>query len=224
MNYYREKYLQLQLDTLPVARDLATYATIQQILLPFVKRDDQADIVAGDIPLSTYLSTNTPLVSEYLESAKTLSKRSTEVKNDWDNAINVVKMKINKCDQKIDKWQQSIDELTEEQKNMTMFACLAAFCAFLPAAGMLAALSVAGALGGTVAWQAIEVHKIIKAINELKAAVRNVKNTKAKLEALLTPMQEIAQSLSTARVIPAAMIQWEVVQINVQEYINTVSK
>ncbi|KAF8316526.1 hypothetical protein F5887DRAFT_1227143 [Amanita rubescens] len=221
MNYYREKYLQLQLDTLPVARDLATYATIQQILLPFVKRDDQADIMAGDIPPSIYLSTNTPLVSEYLESVKTLSERSTEVKNDWDNAIN---MKINECDQKIDKWQQSIDELTEEQKNMTMFACFAAFCAFLPAAGMLAALSVAGALGGTVVWQAIEVHKIIKAINELKAAVRNVKNTKAKLEALLTPMQEIAQSLSTARVIPAAMIQWEVVQINVQEYINTVSK
>ncbi|KAF8341758.1 hypothetical protein F5887DRAFT_919094 [Amanita rubescens] len=153
MNYYREKYLRLQLDTLPVARDLATYATIQQILLPFVKRDDQADIVAEIF--------RCPPTSQ-------LTRPCTEVKNDWDNAINVVKMKINECDQKIDKWQQSIDELTEEQKNMTMFACLAAFCAFLPAAGMLAALSVAGALGGTVAWQAIEVHKITEAINELQ--------------------------------------------------------
>ncbi|KAF8351328.1 hypothetical protein F5887DRAFT_1069053 [Amanita rubescens] len=36
-----------------------------------------------------------------------LSKRSTEVKNDWDN---FVKMKVNECDQKIDKWQQSISQ------------------------------------------------------------------------------------------------------------------
>ena len=76
MNYYRGKYLKLQQDTLPVARDLASYAVLQQTLLPFVKRDDQANISAGEIPLSTYLATNTPLVSGYLESANALSKRS----------------------------------------------------------------------------------------------------------------------------------------------------
>ena len=76
MNYYREKYLQLQLDTLPVARDLAAYAVLQQILLPSVKRDDLADLAAGEIPLSIYLDTNTPLVSEYLEAATALSARS----------------------------------------------------------------------------------------------------------------------------------------------------
>ncbi len=76
MNYYREKYLQLQLDTLPVARDLAAYAVLQQTLLPFVKRDDQANPAAGDIPLSIYLETNTPLVSGYVQSATALSKRS----------------------------------------------------------------------------------------------------------------------------------------------------
>jgi len=75
------------------------------------------------------------------------------VKNDWDNAVNLVRMKINECDQNIIKWQESIDQLTEEQKKMTMYACLAAFGAFLaftaavflPGVGMLAAL----ALGGT---------------------------------------------------------------------------
>jgi len=76
MNYYREKYLKLQLDTLPVARDLAAYAVLQETLLPYVKRDDQANVLAGDIPLSTYLATNTPLVSGYLEAATALSKRS----------------------------------------------------------------------------------------------------------------------------------------------------
>jgi|SRR6266550_5978786 len=76
MNYYREKYLRLQLDTLPVARNLATYAIIQQTLLPFVKRDDQANPAAGDLGLSVFLDTNTPLVSEYLEAATKLSERS----------------------------------------------------------------------------------------------------------------------------------------------------
>ncbi len=76
MNYYREKYLELQLDTLPVARNLAAYAVLQQTLLPFVKRDDQANIAAGEIPLTDYLGLNTPLVSEYLEAATKLSERS----------------------------------------------------------------------------------------------------------------------------------------------------
>jgi len=263
MNYYREKYLKLQQDTLPVARDLAAYAMLQQILLPSVKRDDQADVAAGDISLSTFLATNTPLVSEYVESANALSKRSTEVKNDWDNAINLVKMKINECDQNIDSWQQSIDQLTEEQKKMSMYGCLAAFgaflcftaSAFLPGIGMLAALAVGAALGGIAVWQAIQAGKITESINDLKAAVRNAQDTKAKLEALLTPMQEIAQNLSKVSLIwsdiatalakldlfykvlngptgpdtldlvkPKAIIQWEVVNSNVQEYINTVAK
>jgi hypothetical protein len=76
MNYYREKYLKLQQDTLPVVRDLAAYAILQQNLLPFLKRDDQVNVSAGDIPLSNYLATTTSLLSGYLESAKALSKRS----------------------------------------------------------------------------------------------------------------------------------------------------
>jgi hypothetical protein len=76
MNYYREKYLELQLDTLPVARDLIAYSVLQQTLLPFVKRDDQANIGAGEIKLSVFLDTNSPLVSEYLATATELSRRS----------------------------------------------------------------------------------------------------------------------------------------------------
>ena len=79
-------------------------------------------------------------------------RNSTEVKNDWDNAINLVRMKINECDENIDKWQQSINDLTEQQKKMTMYSILAAFGAFLaftaavflPGVGMLAALAIGG--------------------------------------------------------------------------------
>jgi prefoldin subunit 5 len=185
------------------------------------------------------------------------------VKNDWDNAINLVKMKINECDQNINSWQQSIDQLTEEQKKMTMYSILAAFGAFLaftaavflPGVGMLAALAVGAALGGIAVWQAIEANKITESINDLKAAVRNAQDTRAKLEALLTPMQEIAQNLSQVSLIwsdiataltkldafykvlngptgpaildlvkPQVIIQWGVVNTNVQNYINTVAK
>jgi len=74
------------------------------------------------------------------------------VKNDWDNAINLVQMKINECDQNIVKFQQSVDQLTEEQKKMRMngilglFGAFIAFAAavFLPGIGMLAALGPAG--------------------------------------------------------------------------------
>ncbi|KAF8686119.1 hypothetical protein AX14_003950 [Amanita brunnescens Koide BX004] len=209
MNYYREKYLKLQQDTLPVARALAGYAVLQQTLLPFVKRDDQANVAAGDIKMSTFLETNTPVVAGYLESSAALSKRSTEVKNDWDNAINLVKMKINECDQNIKSWGDSIDQLTEEQKKLTLYACLAAFGAFLaftaavflPGIGMLAALAVGAALGATAVYLAIQASKITEAINDLKGAVANARDAKAKLEALLPPMLEISQNLSSVSVI-----------------------
>ncbi|KAF8326917.1 hypothetical protein F5887DRAFT_1288843 [Amanita rubescens] len=187
----------------------AAYAVLQQTLLPFVKRDDQANTAAGDISLSMYLATNTPLVSEYVKSATELSKRSTEVKNDWDNAINLVKMKINECDFNIGKWQRSIDDLTEEQKNMTMHACLFAFGAFLaftaavflPGVGMLLALAVGAVLGGLAVREAIGSSQITEAINDLKASIQVAQETKRKLEALLTPMQEIAQNLSKVSLI-----------------------
>ena len=76
MNYYRERYLKLQQDTLPVVQALATYAVLQQTLLPFVMRDDQANEAAGDIKMSTFLNTNTSMVAGYLESSAALSKRS----------------------------------------------------------------------------------------------------------------------------------------------------
>jgi hypothetical protein len=79
-------------------------------------------------------------------------RNSTEVKNDWDNAINLVKMKINECDQNITNLNQSIADLTEQQKKMIMNAVLGflgvfiAFTAavFIPGVGLLAALGVAG--------------------------------------------------------------------------------
>ena len=74
------------------------------------------------------------------------------MKNDWDNAINLVMMKINECNDNIDKFQKSIDDLTEAQKKMILnvilgfFGAFLAFTAavFLPGVGMLAALGIAG--------------------------------------------------------------------------------
>jgi len=74
MNYYRNEYLKLQLDTLPVARDLRAYAELQTALLPFVVPD--ADAQGTDFPMSVFLATNAPLVTENLKKAEALSMRS----------------------------------------------------------------------------------------------------------------------------------------------------
>lgn len=74
MNIYRQKYLKLQLDTLPVARNLRAYTELQTTLLPSVVPDAQAQ--GTDIPMSLFLATHTPVVEEYLEKATKLSERS----------------------------------------------------------------------------------------------------------------------------------------------------
>jgi len=134
---------------------------------------------------------------------------STEVKNEWDNVINLVKKLIAECDQNIKTWSDSVDELTEQQKNMTLYACLAAFGAFLaftaavflPGVGMLVALGAGAALGGIAVWQAISASKITVAINDLKAAIGNAENTKGHLEDLLPFVSDISASLSSVSLI-----------------------
>lgn len=74
MNYYRNQYIQLQLETLPVARDLGAYASLQKALLPLVVPDALATV--ADIPMTVFLETNTPVVAQYKESATALSNRS----------------------------------------------------------------------------------------------------------------------------------------------------
>ncbi len=74
MNYYRNDYLKLQQDTLPVARDLGSYAALQAALLPLVVPDEQAQ--GTDIAMSVFLATNLPVVADYKEKANELSKRS----------------------------------------------------------------------------------------------------------------------------------------------------
>jgi len=74
MNFYRNEYLKLQQDTLPVARDLNAYAGLQAVLLPLVVPDAQAQ--AADLAMSVFLATNAPLVTDYKITAMALSNRS----------------------------------------------------------------------------------------------------------------------------------------------------
>lgn len=74
MNYYRNDYLKLQQDTLPVARDLGSYAALQTALLPLVVPD--ASATGTDISMSAFLATNVPVVAEYKVKATALSDRS----------------------------------------------------------------------------------------------------------------------------------------------------
>ncbi|EGO29888.1 hypothetical protein SERLADRAFT_413192 [Serpula lacrymans var. lacrymans S7.9] len=251
INYYREKYLQLQLDTLPVARDLGAYSTLQQTLLPYVVPDNQ--VKPGDIAMSIYLATNTPLVSEYLVSANELSKRSTQVKNDWDNAINLVKRVIAECDQNIESLNNSINDLTEQQKNATLNAFLYALGAFL---AFTAAVFLPGiaALGGMMVWQAIQAAQLTVAINDLRSALHTTESIRDQLFDILPIMDGISLSLSRVSLVwsdittalttldgfylvlngatgplilaalkPGVINNWKLVSEGVEKYIETVS-
>ncbi|KJA22823.1 hypothetical protein HYPSUDRAFT_138659 [Hypholoma sublateritium FD-334 SS-4] len=204
MTYYRNEYLKLQLDTLPVVRDLAAYAEVQTTLLPLVVPDAQAQ--ETDIAMSVFLAANLPAVAEYKDKATALSDRSTRIKNDWENVVNLVHKSIAECDQNITTFNNSINDFTDKQKKMTLYACLAAFGAFLaftaavflPGVGMLVALA---ALGGLAVYEAISAAKITIAINDLRAAVANAENTKRKLQDLLPLVTGIAASLSSISLI-----------------------
>ncbi|KJA22828.1 hypothetical protein HYPSUDRAFT_185891 [Hypholoma sublateritium FD-334 SS-4] len=207
MNYYRNDYLKLQQDTLPVARDLRSYAELQASLLPLVVPDPQAQDT--DISMSAFIATNVPVVEEFKDKATALSDRSTKVKNDWDNVVNLVNKLIAECNQNITTFNNSINELTEQQRNMILYACLAAFGAFLaftaavflPGFGMLVALGIGGALGSLAVYEAIAASKITVAINDLRAALSNAENTKKHLQDLLPYVTGIAASLSSISLI-----------------------
>ncbi|KAK7031104.1 hypothetical protein VNI00_013709 [Paramarasmius palmivorus] len=199
--YYRSQYLQLQLDTLPVARNLKSYAETQKALLPFVKVGK--DVGPSDVDIKTFIDTNQPLVQGFKKEAATLADRHTKLKQSWDLAINAVQKSIKECNENIDKWQKSVDDMTEEKKKSILYAALLgagallafAAAAFLPG-GMLAALGIAGTLGKLTIDQIIKANKLSQAINELKSAIENAKQTRTKLENLLPFLLGIAQSLS----------------------------
>lgn len=75
ISYYRNEYLKLQQDTIPVARDLGSYAALQAALLPLVVPDAQAS-TGADIVMSVFLSTNISIVADYKVKAKALFDRS----------------------------------------------------------------------------------------------------------------------------------------------------
>ena len=74
MNFYRNQYLQLQQKTIPVAHGLSTYAQLQETLLPTVVPDVHAK--EGDVRMSTFIDTNIPVVKQYRDETKELSKCS----------------------------------------------------------------------------------------------------------------------------------------------------
>ncbi|KAI9106324.1 hypothetical protein DFS34DRAFT_645115 [Phlyctochytrium arcticum] len=210
---FRERYLNLQMETIPVARDLQTYATTQIAVLPTVSPTATTD--PGKISLKDFLDINKGLTSEYQAKATDLfNKRfvatirhgpsltfadSLTYQKSWDNAINAVTKAVNECTTNIDAWNKSVDEMTDQMKKNTLYGALfivGALACFAAAAFFPGALLGAGALIWMAVDQLQKANRLSEAINELKSRIAVATDARAKLNNVLPFMQKIATSLT----------------------------
>lgn len=194
---FRQRYLALQLQTIPVARDLQTYATTQITLLPTVT--PQATTDPGSISLKDFLDINKGLTADYQTKATNLFNQSLTYQRSWDNAINSVTKSINECTANIDAWNKTVDDLTEEQKKATLYGALSivgAFVCFAAAAFFPGALLGAGALIYTAVEELQKANRLSEAINDLKARIAIAMDTRDKLTQVLPYMKTISTSLT----------------------------
>jgi len=194
---FRQRYLALQLQTIPVARDLQTYATTQITILPTVTT--QATTDSTSITIKEFLAINQGLTTEYQTKATNLFNLSLTYQQSWDNAVNSVTKSINECTANIDSWTKTVDDLTEQQKKATLFGALSivgAFLCFAAAAFFPGALLGAGALIYTAVVELQKANRLAEAINELKARISVAMDTRDKLNQVLPYMKAMSTSLT----------------------------
>jgi len=184
---YYNKYQQLQIDTVPIARKILGYAVTQQYLLPSI---------GNEIALSDYLKANSDLVKQYETEANDVWTKTKKFQDDWQLFINSINAAIAQCDSQITTYNNSIDDLKEQQKNLILGAVFAGIGALIFTAaaflggGIVCALIGAALLAGTIA-MAIAASKLTEAINGLRESVRTTQETKDHLNEALPIMNEI---------------------------------
>lgn len=194
---FRKRYLDLQQETIPVARDLQTYANTQITILPMVTPNATTD--PAQMSLKDFLDMNKGLTADYQTKSNDLFNKSLTYKRSWDNAINSVTKSINECTTNIDTWTKTVDDLTEQEKKATLFGALSivgAFLCFAAAAFFPGALLGAGALIYTAVEELQKAHRLSEAINDLKARIAIASDTRDKLNKVIPFMQTIATSLT----------------------------
>lgn len=197
---FLQRYQKLQADTVPIARNLFSYATLQQRLIPMLN---------SSLSIENYVRVNLRLIEARREEAEKVHAAHNKFQQDWNTAILLVERAIAEQEANIDGLEATIDDLIAQKKRKTLGAILSFIGAALFTAaavfsgGILFALCGAAAVGCVVTGTklSIEAAQLQQGINGFKAALKTAKETLSNLKFVLPIMIEVREQLTSVTLI-----------------------
>ncbi|KAF3928023.1 hypothetical protein AA313_de0201130 [Arthrobotrys entomopaga] len=200
---YQGLYQALQKDTVPVARNLISYSTIQIQLIPKLVSND-ANLLGSGLTLEKYLSTDKKLVEEQKAAVAGLTNRMLDFQNQWQNFINSLKTTLAEQTVKLQQAEEEIKRLSEEQKSKTFWGGLelvgAIICftaaALIPGAGLLGASAGAGLLTKSIKDLA-ESRQLGVAIKNIQSQMETTRKMQDALNIIIPQAEQFLESLKS---------------------------
>ena len=197
---FLQRYQKLQADTVPVARNLYAYATLQQRLIPMLD---------SSLSIENYVRVNLGLIEKRREEAERVHKEHNKFQQDWNTAVLLVERAIAEQEANIDGIKATIDELVKEKKRATLGSIFTFIGAALFTAaavftgGILFALVGAAAIGLVVTGSVLasQAAEIQRAINGYKKALKISEETLGHLKFVLPVMLEIRELLKSVTLV-----------------------
>lgn len=197
---FLQRYQKLQAETVPIARDLYSYARLQQRLIP---------LLDSSLSIDNFVRVNVGIISQHREKASEVHRLHNEFQQDWNVAILTVERAIGEQEVQIAQYKDTIAELIKQKKKMTMGAIFSFIGAALFTAaafvtgGLLFVVVGATAIGLVVTGSilASEAAKIQTAIDGYRRALKISEETLAELKFVLPIMVEIRDQLKSITLI-----------------------
>lgn len=193
LNYLR-RYQKLQAETVPIARSLYGYATLQTRLIPMLGKQ---------VSVESYVKANMGIITKHREEAARVHQLHNKFQQDWNTAILLVERAIAEQESSIDGLKTQIESLVKKHRDMTIGAVFATIGAaiFTAAAfatgGLLLVLLSSLAVGSAVTAGVLisEAVKLQDTINAYRQALKTAEDALEKLKFVLPFMREIAGHL-----------------------------
>ncbi|KAK5087091.1 hypothetical protein LTR05_004262 [Lithohypha guttulata] len=186
----RERYLALQVKSVPIARDLSAYALVSKALLPRINQPN-------GLTLDTFLEQNTILVMKYGQKAKMIAAETNALKQEFQGILEMLQENLKDVLKQIEQQQAALEEAEKEYKLewisaviegiitlAFVVAAIAALCVgAAPLAGHLAIH--AGVSGAAMIMSAIKAGRLATVIDHLKTSIAAAEKSRKQLEEVI---------------------------------------
>eukprot|EP00737_Agarophyton_chilense_P004697 gb/GEZJ01006146.1/.p1 GENE.gb/GEZJ01006146.1/~~gb/GEZJ01006146.1/.p1 ORF type:complete len:735 (-),score=125.69 gb/GEZJ01006146.1/:117-2192(-) len=197
---FLQRYQKLQAETVPIARNLYSYATLQQRLIP---------MLSSSLSIENYVGVNLNLIEKRRAEAARVHAEHNKFQQDWNTAILLVERAIAEQEANIDGLKATIKDLVEQKKRRTLGSIFTFIGAALFTAaavftgGMLFVLCGAVAIGLVVTGSmlASQAAELQRGINGYKTALRTAEETLSHFKFVLPIMQEVREQLKSVTLI-----------------------